>query len=189
MVYEEHLVSKDYIAEQIGWLDGVITHPENSDLFHDENRSVIQRELSSRWAKENRLELLENLSNTFGEEEIFAVIDKIIYANCRRDWERVGKERGNSLDNFLTLLWKPLKNNGFEYSFEKEGNKTKFCVTQCPMYDLAKKIGAEKWFYHLLCLTDEPTITGFNSGIKFGRTRTLMQGYPDCDHCYTDLSS
>jgi hypothetical protein len=56
------------------------------------------------------------------------------------------------------------------------------------MYDLAKKLNAEKWLYHLTCLTDEPAITGFNGRIKFDRSRTLMQGYPDCDHCYTDLS-
>ena len=181
-------MSKDYIAEQISWLDGILTHPENPNLFQDENQSVIQRELANRWVKENRLELLNDLSDKFGEEKVFAVIDKIIYANCRRDWERVGRERGNSLDNFLKILWEPLRDSGFEYSFETEGNKTKFCVTKCAIYDLAKKIGAEKWLYHLVCLTDEPTIIGFNNKIEFGRTKTLMQGYPDCDHCYTDLS-
>jgi hypothetical protein len=56
------------------------------------------------------------------------------------------------------------------------------------MYDLAKKIGAEKWLYHLVCLTDEPSITGFNSKISFRRTQTLMQGYSECDHCYIDRS-
>jgi predicted ArsR family transcriptional regulator len=180
-------MSKDYIAEQISWLDGIITHPENSTLFHDETQVVIQIELSNRWTQENRLELLNNLAHKFGEEGVLAVIDKIIYANCSRDWAQLGREKDNSLDNFFKLLWEPLKDLGFEYSFAKEGNQTKFCVTQCPMYDLAKQIGAEKWFYHLLCLTDEPSVVGFNSKITFNRTRTLMQGYPDCDHCYTDL--
>jgi len=180
-------MSKDYIAEQISWLDGIIIHPENSNLFHAENQSVIQRELSSRWINENRLALLNDLAEKFGEEEMLTVIDTIIYMNCKSGWQQVGKEKGNSLNSFIKILWEPLKDLGFEYSIEKKGNQTIFCVTKCPMYNLAKKLGAEKWMYHLLCLTDELTIIGFNSMIKFDRTRTLMQGHPDCDHCYTDL--
>jgi hypothetical protein len=182
-------MSKDYIAEQISWLDGVITDVENPSLFSDESQSAIQKELSDRWIEENRLELLNDLADRFGEEEVLAVIDKIIYANCRKGWEQVAKENDNSLDNFIEILWGPLQESGFEYSFGKEGNKTKFRVTQCPMYDLAKKLGAESWLYHLVCLTDEPTVVGFNRKVAFSRTQTLMQGYPECDHCYTDLST
>jgi hypothetical protein len=181
-------MSEDYIAEQVGWLDNIITHPENQSLFQNENLSTIQRQLADRWVGENRLELLIDLANKYGEEDVFTVLDKIIYANCIRDWEHVGQEGGNSFNRFLKILWEPLKKSGFEYSFVKQGNKTTFCVTKCAMYDLARKIGAEKWLYHLVCLTDEPTITGFNDRIVFSRSRTLMQGYSDCDHCYTDLS-
>ncbi|MBN1797346.1 MAG: L-2-amino-thiazoline-4-carboxylic acid hydrolase [Spirochaetales bacterium] len=181
-------MEKDHIAEQIGWLDGIFTHPRNSNLFTNALHTLIQKELSNRWVHENRLELLHDLAKKYGEGEMLAVIDKIIYENCKYDWEQVGREKGNSLNNFIKILWKPLKDIGFEYSIEKKGNKTVFCVTKCPLYDLAKKLGAEKWMYHLLCLTDEPAITGFNSRIKFDRSRTLMQGFPDCDHCYTELS-
>jgi hypothetical protein len=183
-------MSKDYIAEQISWLDGIITDAENSSLFSDETQSAIQKELADRWIEENRLELLNDLSDRFGEAEVLVVIDKIIYANCRKGWEQIGKEKGNnSLDNFLKMLWGPLQEIGFEYSFEKEGNKTKFRVTKCPVYDLAQALGAERWLYHLVCLTDEPSVVGFNSQVEFSRTKTLMQGYPECDHCYTDLSA
>ncbi|GAK59167.1 hypothetical protein U27_06143 [Candidatus Vecturithrix granuli] len=181
-------MSKDYIAEHIGWLDSILTHPENPHLFQDDHLAVIQKELANRWIDENRLELLNDLADRFGEEDVLAVIDQIISTNCRRDWELVGKEKGNSFAQFLKILWEPLRESGFEYSYETEGNKTTFCVTKCAMYDLARKIGAEKWLYHLVCLTDEPSIVGFNNKIEFRRTRTLMQGYPDCDHCYTDLS-
>jgi hypothetical protein len=179
---------EDYIAEQIGWLDNILTHPENQNLFQNEKLSLIERELADRWLGENRLWLLIDLADKYGEENVFTVLDKIIYVNCRRDWERIGKEESNSFDRFLEVLWEPLRSSGFEYSFATQGNKTTFCVTKCAMYDLARKIGAEKWLYHLVCLTDEPAITGFNDRIVFGRTRTLMQGCSDCDHCYTDLS-
>jgi predicted ArsR family transcriptional regulator len=125
----------------------------------------------------------------FGETAVFTVIDKIIDANCRRNWGQIGQEGDNSLQSFMKKLWEPLKEEGFEYSFAKEGSSTRFRVTKCPMYDLAQELGAEKWFYHLLCLTDGPSVEGFNGKIAFSRTRTLMQGNADCDHCYTELSS
>jgi len=181
-------MAKDLIAEQISWLDGMITDKENSTLFTDESQSAIQRELTDRWIEENRLELLNHLAERFGEEEVLAVIDRIIDANCRRDWEQVGKQKGNSLELFIQLLWGPLQDAGFEYSCAKEGNEIKFRVIKCPMHDLARELGAEKWLYHLVCLTDEPSVVGFNSKVAFRRTQTLMQGYAECDHCYTDLS-
>jgi predicted ArsR family transcriptional regulator len=181
-------MEKDYIAEHIGWLDNIFTNRRNEELFSNERQSLIQKQLSNRWVQENRLALLKEIVSEFGEDEVLAVIDKIIYTNCKKDWEQTGKEKDNSLDNFIKIIWEPLKKEGFEFSSEKKGNKTLFCVTKCPMYDLAKKLGAEKWMYHLICLTDGPSVTGFNSRIKFDRSRTLMQGHPDCDHCYTDLS-
>jgi hypothetical protein len=180
-------MAKDFIAEQASWLDGMFTHAQNQELFDTKDQAVIQRELANRWVQENRLELLNELSGRFGEAQIFAVIDKIIAANCRRDWGQIGKEGDNSLERFIKLLWEPLQASGFEYSIKKEGNKTRFQVTQCPLYDLAQEIGAEKWSYHLFCLTDEPAAEGFNSRVKFSRTRTLMEGFAECDHCYTEL--
>jgi hypothetical protein len=185
----EKMMTTDVVAEHISWLDGIFTHPENQNLFDEQDQLAIQSELSNRWVNENRLELLNDLRDRFGGAVVFAVIDKIIDANTRRDWEQIGKEGDNSLASFIKKLWVPLKEQGFEYSFEKEGNSTKFRVTKCPMYDLAREVGAEKWFYHLLCLTDEPMVEGFNSGIKFSRTRTLMQGDAGCDHCYTESLS
>jgi predicted ArsR family transcriptional regulator len=181
-------MSEDLIATKISWLDRVITHPDNATLFVGEDQLAIQRELSTRWEKENRLELLNDLAGTYREEHLLAVIDIIISANSRRDWEQEAKENENSLEAFIKLLWVQLAKVGFEFSYKQEGNVTKFCVTRCPMYEVARQIGAEKWMYHLVCLTDEPSITGFNKDIRFSRTRTLMQGFPDCDHTYTDFS-
>jgi predicted ArsR family transcriptional regulator len=182
------MMELDLIAEKAGWLDGIFTNPRNPGLFTDKTRAAIQKELADRWPHENRLALLKDTAAKYGEEPMLAVIDKIIWENGKEDWRQVGAEKGNSFENFMKILWEPLKDVGFEYSLEKQGNRTRFKVTKCPLFDLAKKLGAEKWMYHLLCLTDEPAITGFNSSIKFARSRTLMQGCPDCDHCYTDLS-
>jgi predicted ArsR family transcriptional regulator len=182
-------MSKDHIAEQVYWMDGIFTDAENPSLFHDETQLALQKELADRWVKENRLELLVDLAERYGEEKVLAVLDQIIYEVSKKNWEQLSQGRDNSLDNFIQKLWVPLKDSGFEFSFETRGNETKFRVTQCPMYNLAKQMDARKWFYHLVCLTDEPTVVGFNRQIEFRRTRTLMQGDPDCDHCYIDHSA
>jgi hypothetical protein len=181
-------MSQDLVAEKMYWLDQMITHPENAALFTDASQLDIQSELSARWVNENRLALLNDLAGKYGQERVLAVLDKIIAANSKRDWAQEAEGNDNSLANFIRLLWEQLAKVGFEYTYEQQGNVTRFCVTRCPMYEIARQLGAESWMYHLLCLTDEPTVTGFNSAIRFSRTRTMMQGYPDCDHTYTDLS-
>jgi predicted ArsR family transcriptional regulator len=181
-------MTEDLIAQKISWLDRIITHPDNSALFTDKKQSLIQRDLSARWLSENRLALLNELAGKYGQEPVLAVLDQIITANSERDWAQEAKGNDHSLANFFRLLWAELAKVGFEFSYKQEGNVTRFCVTRCPMVEIARQMGAETWMYHLVCLTDEPSITGFNKDIHFSRTRTLMQGCPDCDHTYTDLS-
>jgi predicted ArsR family transcriptional regulator len=179
---------EDVIANEFGWLDRIITNPENSALFEDGQLLVIVNDLTTRWEQENRLSLLNELSATYGQENLMLVVDRLIDVNCRKDWGENGKQGDNSLARFITLLWGPLTQAGFEFTSKQEGNITRFCVTRCPVADLAKKIGGEQWMYHLICLTDEPSVTGFNKDIRFSRTRTIMQGGANCDHTYTDLT-
>jgi predicted ArsR family transcriptional regulator len=182
------ILTKDPIAEKLKWLDGVFTSPDNPVLFHDERQRAIEKEFSSRWIKENRLGLLNGLAERFGEEAVLAVIDKIISHYYYKGWEEIGKKAGNTLESLLKLIWEPMIGAGFEYTYKKRGRETRFRVTRCPLYDMAKELGAEKWLYHLACLTDEPTVTGFNKNIRFSRSQTLMKGHPVCNHTYTDLS-
>ena len=181
-------MTRDYLAEQVGWLDDIFTSPENNKLFNDENLIQIQSKLNNKWKTENRLSLIKKLCKEYGEESVISVLDRIIFENCKRNWTNEGKVRTNSINNFINILWEPLKESGFLFSYETIGNITQFKVTKCPMYNLAKQINATKWFYHLVCLTDEPSIIGFNNKIEFKRTKTLMQGNSYCDHCYIDHS-
>ncbi|MFN2297748.1 MAG: L-2-amino-thiazoline-4-carboxylic acid hydrolase [Anaerolineales bacterium] len=183
-------MTKDFLAEHAPWLDDTFSDPHNAALFPEGQPAVIQRELAGRWKSGNRLVLLNDLAERFGEEPLLAVVDAIIADTSRRGWERTAKESGeNSLEAFIQKLWGPLPDIGFVFTSEKTGNRTQFHVTRCPLADLAKEAGAEKWGYHLICLTDEPSVTGFNPQITFSRTRTIMQGHPVCDHCYTDTAA
>ncbi len=174
----------DPIARELSWLDGIFPRSDQN-LFQDKTLRAVQSELSTRWTSENRLGLLNGLSSSFGEKAVMSVVDAIIADDCRKSWKKAGEESGNSLDRFIELLWGPLTGAGFQYTMECRGNRTQFRVTRCPLAELAREIGEEKWLYHLACLTDEPSVTGFNPGISFERTQTLMQGHPVCDHCYT----
>jgi hypothetical protein len=181
-------MQSDYIAEELGWLDELFTRTSNKKLVRSKKRVAVMEGLITRWRHENRLSLLNDLAARYGEEEVFAVIDQIIEKNLKLDWRITGEEKGNAFERFLELLWVPLLDEGFEYTYEKQGNQTMFCVTRCPVAEAAKRMNAEKWLYHLTCLTDGPSVTGFNDKIVFSRTKTLMQGHACCDHCYTDNS-
>jgi predicted ArsR family transcriptional regulator len=174
----------DPIARELAWLDDIFIRTDKS-LFHNAEERAIQDELSKRWKSENRLDLLNGLAARSGEKAVMSVIDGIISSDCRASWKKTGEESGNSLTTFISLLWEPLTGAGFEYTMERKGNKTQFQVTKCPLVGVAKELGAEKWLYHLACLTDEPSVTGFNPDIAFDRTQTLMEGHPVCNHCYT----
>jgi hypothetical protein len=185
-------MGNDYVAENLGWMDGLMTDPGNAVLFRDGVKSAIEKELSGRWTGENRLSLLEDLSARFPEGEVLAVLDTVISSNLKRDWAQVGKENGGSMERLLELIWGPLDKTEFEFSSKKQGNSVQFRVTRCAVCDATKTIdpalNARKWLYHLVCLTDGPSAEGFSPKIRFERTQTLMQGHPCCDHRYTDLS-
>lgn len=180
----------DPVAEQFPWLDGIFANAGNVALFETESERVLAAVLCRRWPSENRLNLLRDLAAKFGEPAVCSTIDRIVSTNCRRDWEQIGREDGdNSFERFYAKLWAPLPAMGFEFTRERTGDEVRFNVTRCPVAELARRLSAENWFYHLLCLTDEPAVTGFNRNIRFTRTRTLMQGDSCCDHCYTDSAA
>jgi predicted ArsR family transcriptional regulator len=181
-------MESDYVAEKLGWLDDVITDGENKGLFPAGVEATILKELARRWKDENRIGLLENLSSSFGEDRVAAVLKAILTERCTKGWEEAGRKGDNSLETFVEKLWGPLPAMGFEFTSERNGNVLQFRVTRCPLADYAKKAGTEKWLYLLACGTDEPSVTGFNRKIKFDRTQTLMQGHPICDHRYTVLT-
>jgi hypothetical protein len=175
----------DYVATELSWLDGIMTNPRNADLFADEPARALQRELARRWPNENRLALLDDLALEFGQDAVMGGIDLIVYENVRRGWQEIGLEGGNSLDELIRRVWGPLPEMGFRFTCTNDGRQARFRVEHCPIHETALALKAEKWLYHLVCLTDEPTTVGFNEAIEFSRTATLMEGRDHCDHCYT----
>ena len=95
---------------------------------------------------------------------------------------------GTEIEDFIRVLWDPLKAQGFEYTAQRESGSAEFRVTRCPVHALAEKTGMHDWLYHLACATDYYTTPAFSSKIHFTRTKTLMQGHDGCNHRYSYTS-
>jgi len=57
-------------------------------------------------------------------------------------------------------------------------------VTECLNAKVFRELDAAEIGYATLCYGDEAWAKAFNPNIQFSRTKTLMEGYDCCDHCY-----
>lgn len=177
----------DAVLQQFSWLTDVLQHPAIGDLpLNASERSVLDAFIQG-WGKGDTTALLRSLSDKYGETA-GEVVEKVLAKRIREDWAAVGAKEaheGSEIEDFIELLWAPLKKQGFEFTYESKDGGVTFCVTKCPVHELAAKTGLHTWLYHLACATDFHTACSFSSKIKFGRTKTLMEGHGSCDHCYS----
>jgi hypothetical protein len=92
--------------------------------------------------------------------------------------------QANDIQGLVNFLWEPLREEGFEFTYEQKGAGYQFTVTRCPVAEIAKAHQLEKWGYIFHCMGDEAICEGYNSRIAFKRTKTLMEGDDHCDHFY-----
>ncbi|MFT3830319.1 MAG: L-2-amino-thiazoline-4-carboxylic acid hydrolase [Opitutaceae bacterium] len=156
----------------------------NAALFTGRERQEISVTLGRRWGTEHPIALLDELRDRFGAEAA-EVVRIIVHENSRRDWAGIAAHQpANGIDDFVRVLWEPLRSAGFEFTYEKQGSEVRFQCTSCPHVAVARRLGAEQWMALLLCGSDAGMVTGFNPVIGFRRTRTLMEGHACCDHVY-----
>ena len=60
-------------------------------------------------------------------------------------------------------------------------------VTRCRYAEMYKEHGLEEFGYLLSCGRDFALMEGFNPGIKFTRTQTIMEGAPYCDFRFVHI--
>ncbi len=128
--------------------------------------------------------VLRILKERFGE----GVYEEIVKQNGERslkEWEEIAKNNGgNTIEDLIKVLWEPLKNEGFEYSFQETEDGVQMNCTRCGLYEMAKHLGITEEAFYMYCASDPYITEGFNSDIGFKRTKTLMQGHDCCDHFY-----
>lgn len=176
----------DELQANFRWINDLLKRPISDFFKVDSPEHTILTRMKNEWGKRDTAELLAGLKTEYGNKALQAV-DKFLKLNIARGWAEVGKKeahKGTEIDDFIRVLWEPLKEQGFEFTIKREGKTAIFCVKKCPIYELAKKTGMHEWLYHLACLTDFYSTPAFSKKIGFKRTKTLIQGHGCCDHQY-----
>ena len=107
------------------------------------------------------------------------------------DWATNGAQadiranKKNDIQGLINFLWEPLRREGFEFTYDWNELGCQFKVTRCPLAEIAKALKVEKWGVIFYCWSDEAICEGYNPGIRFRRTKTLMEGDEYCDHFYS----
>lgn len=177
---------RDEILEMFPWMADMIKRPL-SDFFEPGSEEyVIAEDFKSGWGKRDTAGLLRELDGKYGDKA-GRTIERLLECNIKLDWAETGKREaheGTEIEDFIRVLWEPLKDQGFEYDIKNENGSTVFCVTKCPVYELAERTGMHKWLYHLACATDFFSTPAFCPRILFSRSKTLMEGHGHCNHGY-----
>jgi predicted ArsR family transcriptional regulator len=94
-------------------------------------------------------------------------------------------DKKNDIQGLIDFLWKPLPQEGFEFTYEQNEQGYQMHVTKCPIADIAQSLNLEKWGFIFYCMGDAAICEGYNPEIRFTRTKTLMEGDDYCDHFYS----
>lgn len=176
----------DEFQTMFGWVGELLKRATAPTFEPGSREQAIVDRLRDGWGKRDTAGLLRALTAEYGDLA-GRTVERFLELELRRDWAQVGKEKarpGTEIDDFIHVLWDPLRAQGFEYTVEKDARSARFRVSRCPIRELAEKTGLHDWCYHLACSTDFFSTPAFSERIEFSRTRTLMQGHDCCDHTY-----
>jgi predicted ArsR family transcriptional regulator len=177
---------QDEFQKHFWWIADWLKRPV-SDFFEvDSIEHTILTHFKNGWGTRDTVELLRELTAEYGDAAGRAV-EKYVELNILKDWAEIGKKEaheGTEIEDLIRVLWDPLKEQGLEFTMKRENDTATFCVTRCPIHELAEKTGMHEWLYHLSCSADFHTSRAFSTKIGFTRTKTLIQGYECCNHHY-----
>jgi hypothetical protein len=177
----------DLLLELFAWITPVMLDPKTGDLPLSSEERAIFDQFRMGWGTKDTAELLHGLTDRYGEAA-GGVIEKVLSRQVELDWRHIASyecHSGTEIADFVRCLWEPLKQLGFQFTQREEGGVTSFCVTKCPVKDLADSTGLHQWLYHLACATDLYSTPAFCPKIQLHRTRLLIDGDDCCDHSYT----
>jgi predicted ArsR family transcriptional regulator len=181
----------DPILAMFAWLTPVVARISQRNTHFNPVEQQIIDEFATGWGKTDTADLLSNLTMKYGEKA-GVTVEKAISVCIAEDWAKIGASEahpGTEIADFIRILWVPLQNEGFVYTYETMDQSVIFNVSKCPVYELAKSTGLHKWLYHLACATDLTSTCAFSSAIQFQRTKTLMEGFEYCNHTYTRIEN
>jgi predicted ArsR family transcriptional regulator len=180
---------QDEFITHFGWIANTLDQPLKDFFPEDSAEYAILKDFKDGWGKRDTAGMLAELTVRYGDAA-GAAVEKFLALNIARDWKAIGEKEahaGTEIDDFLRVLWQPIKDSGdFDFTVNRTGGRVVFCVTRCPIHELAKKSGMPQWLYHLACSTDFYTTPAFHPEIGFSRTKTLILDNEPCNHTYFD---
>ena len=130
--------------------------------------------------------LIEALGAEFGRERVIAVVRDTIVRIAQEQGAALAEAMGSdSLPAFSETLSSWTRDNALEIEvLEKSEDAFGFNVTRCRYAELYRSLGVPELGAVFSCNRDGALIEGFNPGVEFTRTQTIMQGAPFCDFRY-----
>jgi hypothetical protein len=99
-----------------------------------------------------------------------------------------GAVGGNDLEHFKRVVEKWTEGGALELTVLRDDAEAfEFDVTRCRFAEMYRRLGIAGLGPLLSCNRDGALIEGFNPGIEFTRTRTLMEGATHCDFRYRQV--
>jgi predicted ArsR family transcriptional regulator len=179
-------MNDDPFLRLFDWLTPLLQREQVSPFAPGSAEQAVLDEFRQGWGKGDTAELLKSLLEKHGPMAPAAV--EMFLAKCiKEDWAKVGSieaHPGTEIQDFIRILWEPLRSQGFSFSQKEADGKVEFCVTKCPVHELAERTKMHSWLFHLACATDFYTAIAFSSKIGFARSKTLMEGHECCNHTY-----
>lgn len=130
--------------------------------------------------------LIEALGAEFGRERVIEVVRDTIVRIAQEQGAALAESMGSDgLPAFAESLSSWTRDNALEIEVLQESEEAfDFNVTRCRYAELYRALGVPELGAVFSCNRDGALIEGFNPGVEFTRTQTIMQGAPFCDFRY-----
>jgi predicted ArsR family transcriptional regulator len=177
----------DQFLKLFDWITHLLQR-KRGDLFKSGSpEQAVLDEFQKGWGHRDTMELLKGLTENHGP--VAAPTVEHFLASCiKEDWAEMGSKEahpGTEIQDFIRILWEPLRTEGFSFTQKEVEGRVEFCVGKCPVFELAERTGMHTWLYHLACATDFYTTLAFSPRMEFSRTKTLLEGHDCCNHTYS----
>ena len=159
-----------------------VEKPMSGDDLNAKLGVLTRREVEARIL----IPVINALGDSFGRDEVLAVIRKTIVRIAREQGTALSQQMGgNSLKNFVDSLAYWTQDKALEIDVIEESEAVlSFNVTRCRYAELYESLGIREIGTTFSCTRDFALIEGFNPDISLERTQTIMEGAPHCDFRY-----
>jgi hypothetical protein len=130
--------------------------------------------------------LIEALGAEFGRERVIEIVRATIVRIAQEQGAALAESMGSDgLPAFADSLRFWTQDNALEIEVLQQSEEVfDFNVTRCRYAELYQALGVPELGAVFSCNRDGALIEGFNPGVEFTRTQTIMQGAPYCDFRY-----